>query len=263
MMKKFVSAVIKLSLVALFRNFPGLLASSVRIITAEAVVPKLQTIQGGFFEGLNLHTLVWNSSDRASILVGAYEAEVQEWLAAHVAPAKRHLLNIGAGDGLYAVGLLDRRLAAKAFCFESDKKSQDSIILNAGLNNIPDQAIQVFGTFERLQDHLEEELHGFKYINSIFIIDAEGAEFEILTDDFVNRFSKSFGIIEIHDWEGGRAKTLRARLEEHFIVDELVTGPRNPANYPLIAGESDDLRWSVMSEGRTGPGIWFCLRPTQ
>lgn len=260
-MKKSLGNLIKLTLATVFRKYPGLLVSSVRLMVAKELRPQ-QVIHTGLFRGVLLRDFTWHTSDRASIIAGAYEVEVQDWLATNVSPGNRNLLNIGAADGLYAIGLLKAGLATRAFCFEMDKRSRNQLAANAALNSIDPDQINVFGQFVSLGSHEAMELSQFSYVDSLFIVDAEGGEYEFVDEDFCKRFSQSSGIIELHKTnDDSKLQTLMSNLNSFFEITHLETTQRNPQEFPLLRDLPDDYRWVTMSEGRMYPGHWLALTP--
>jgi len=252
---------IKFVLSLVFSRFPGLLAASTRAIVARDHLGENKKVSHGLFAGLLMSRYAWNSSDRASIIAGSYETEVQTWLGMRVPKGNRDVINVGAGDGLYAIGLLHSGLASRAFCFETNKISRDSIVANSKVNGLGPDALITAGTFTRLQDHESSELQGFKYEDALFIVDVEGAEFDLLDRYFFKSFRRARGIIEMHDNPENRKANLILVAEEFFEVEILNSSSRNPEDFPLLANLSDDLRWSVMSEGRDKPGEWLGLVP--
>lgn len=260
-MRKILSNLIKVTLVAIFVKYPGLLASSLRLMVAKQLQGH-DRIDRGLFKGLQLSAFTWNSSDRASILAGSYETEVQDWLPANVMPRERDLLNIGSTDGLYAIGLLRAKLASRAFCFEINKTSRLQLSANAALNNVEPNQLKVGGLFYSLDAHESAELSDFSFDNALFIIDAEGGEYEFVDEHFCHKFRHSVGIIELHTTDDGqKTSELASTLERFFDVTFLETGARDPQTFPLLRGIADDYRWAVMSEGRDRPGQWAAPTP--
>lgn len=262
-MRKLFGQIAKQILSRAFRRFPGVLASSLRMIVARDTFKNQDTLSSGIFEGAKFRHLAWNSSDKASILSGSYEHEVQSWLSENITRMDRDVINIGAGDGLYAVGLLHSGFAARVFCFETNPQSRKLITKNATLNNLQEEHLVVQGTFNNIADSLSTSLKDFRFNDSLFIVDVEGAEFEILSPEFFEIFRSSAGLVEIHDPQGQKAAELKLLAETFYDVKVIKTQGRDPMEFPALAKLSDDFRWGVMSEGRSYPGQWFGLTPKQ
>lgn len=260
-MRKILGNAAKQILSRAFRRFPGILASSLRIIVARDHFYAQDTLSSGLFKGAKFRYLAWNSSDKASILSGSYEHEVQSWLTQNTGRLDRDVINIGAGDGLYAVGLIHSGLASRVFCFETNHHSQKLITKNGELNAFLGGQLVVRGTFSNIAHHLSTDLSGFRFDGSLFIIDAEGAEFQILSREFFQIFRNATGLVEIHDPQNNKAAELKLLAEEFYNVETIKTQARDPMEFPELAKLGDDFRWGVMSEGRSYPGRWYALTP--
>jgi hypothetical protein len=260
-MKRALSTLIKATLASVFQRYPGLLAASLRLIVAKEFRSHSH-IHSGFFRGVQLGNFTWNNSDRASIIAGSYEIEVQDWLASNVSPGERDLLSVGSADGFYPIGLLKSKLVSRAFCFETSEKSRRQLSANVDMNGLHPVQVRVGGHFDSLEFHKSKELVDFSFDDALFIIDAEGGEYDFVDRNFCETFSRSKGIIELHETDDlAKVERLTKNLESFFDITVLETTSRNPEAFPLLRGMRDDYRWGTMSEGRDYPGKWFALTP--
>ncbi len=239
---------------------PGTFASALRRVAKKKIFsgPEL-VITRGLFKEVRMLPLSWNSSDWVSIALGQYEKEVQDWIESHLKPADRDILVIGAGDGLYGLGLFQAQLGTRVFCFERNRVSRNRLLSNWALNRFPPGDLRLGGEFIHLGDH--PELSDFRRDGAFFVMDIEGGEFSVIDNEFLIDFANSSGVIEVHASGEDDLKTLEQTLSGVFRVTILKSGPRNPSQISELSGLTDDLRWSVMSEGRQIEGVWFAVAP--
>jgi len=136
-----------------------------------------------------------------------------------------------------------------------------SLRKNWQANNLAPEDLQIHGSFFDAQTHFSAELGSFVSSGSLVIVDAEGAEFDFMNSFFMEKISNSYGVVEVHDWDGSRRAKLKLELEQHFSVTEVSTGSRDPYEFSRFIDLPDDLAWACMSEGRRERGLWFCWRP--
>jgi len=213
----------------------------------------------GPFKGMKIHPkMTWNHLDRGAMLLGFYEQEVQSILADN--PGKL-LINLGAGDGFYAVGSIKSGLYEQSIAFEMNPESRLIINKNAKLNDVENILIYEYATNNFWNDlpWLENNLD-----KTTLICDVEGAEFDIFDETTFLFFSKSLLIIEIHDWvENGKLKAKKLidsskATHSHSVI---TTGSRNPSDFSELSDFTDDERWLLCSEGRPKLMSWYVFKP--
>jgi hypothetical protein len=221
------------------------------------------TVAYGRFSHLKLSkSMIWNRFDRGAMLLGLYEFEIVEAIFSKPI-TQRIFIDVGAADGYFALGALVSGEFDKAYCFELSKKSQRVIRENARLNNISSEMF-IFGaadehSFLRLpKDDLE---------NSVILIDIEGAEFNILNENVLNKLKKSIVIVELHEWliadGASKLSTFIRSAETLFDISYISEEGRNPNGIKELTLMSDDERWLICSEGRPRVMSWIRLDPKQ
>ena len=214
----------------------------------------IETLQGrvahGPFKGLHLDPVPgWGSMDLCSMLLGTYEIEVMEALHSSELAHCSHLVNIGAADGYYAVGGLYNGRFETADCFELTKAGRQTIKRNADHNGVVDK-IRIFG---EAGSDFPNMIGDVDWAQTILLCDIEGAEFELLDEDCLDRLSKSTILIEVHNWvEDFQSKyhNLLERVASRFNI-KLLERSALPAHFlPELRGYPDDNRLLMLSEGR-------------
>ena len=241
-------------------KFTGTFASALRRRVAKKLIPDTSiTVGYGLFKGTRLSSTGWNSSDRVSISLGVYELEVQEWIRHNVIQKERGLVVFGAGDGLYPIGLFRGGFTNRVLCFERDAEARRHIYRNWVANDLPIESLEIGEEFFGVNCH--PQLEKKTITDCLFIMDIEGAEFKLIEDTFLEKFSRATGIIEVHGLNRDSIDQLKERISKFFTIGEIRSGARDPSKFPELDQLSDDLRWSIMSEGREWPGYWLTLTP--
>jgi precorrin-6B methylase 2 len=221
------------------------------------------TVAYGPFTGLRLSdTSWWGAADRGSMLLGIYEKEVLEVLES-LSHDRETFIDVGAADGYYAAGAVASGQFDRAICFELSEEGQAAIIDNATRNNVLER-VHVLGEATSETVGALEQQFSIDLSRTVFLIDIEGAEFELLTEKFMQQVKSAALIVEIHDWEKGSASAvtdLVDRALEIFSVDWITTGARDMSQFPELSEWPDDDRWILCSESRRKLMSWLVFRP--
>jgi hypothetical protein len=219
------------------------------------------TIKYGPFKGLilvsNLKDL---SADYPAMFFGTYEQEILESLT-EIPRSYSTLINLGAGDGYYAVGVLASGMFAKTIAYEGNEDRRSQITHLAEINNCKtDIQINAWADKEIFQKFGQDFLS-----KSVIISDIEGAEFDIFDDSNFELLKRSIIFIEIHDFlvsQGDvKLQELLQIAEKHFQVTRFTTASRNPSLFPELKYYSDQDRWFTVVEGRGQLMTWLKLDP--
>ncbi len=219
------------------------------------------TVSFGPLNGLVLaRDSSWNIGDFGSMIIGTYEIEVLEVI---ISLSKKYkiFIDIGAADGFYGVGLIRSGYFEKSICFEISEKGQASIKQLAKMNGCLEK-IQIFG--EANAQSLTE-LSRDEHLEALVLIDIEGVEFELLSEEVLKLLRRCSIIVEIHDFsvhEGNRKYIdLTNRVTQFFDVTTVTTTSRDLSNFPEFEDFSDHARWLLVSEGRGKRMTWLVMSP--
>ena len=218
-------------------------------------------IIGGFYKGTKLNlNKKWSKLDGASKYLGLYEYEVQDEISKiqnNYKIKRKYLINIGAGDGFHALGLLKKKYFNKAILFEKDFQASNLILLNAKLNGLKNN-IELFE--EATINFLNNVNLNYKLKDCLFLIDIEGEEFKLLNTTNLKLLSKSILVIEIHDFYGSPIP-LRKRLDKYFKIKSVTTGKRDLSKYKILDEIHDNEKWLVVNEDRPKKMEWLICTP--
>ncbi len=216
-------------------------------------------IKRGPFTNMSLGSKIhWGKADVASKIFGLYESEVLD-----IIEHKKYdsLINLGAADGYYPIGMLMHNMVKHAYCFEENPLGKKYINENAKLNNI-NKGISIYGRadeqfYKQLPENTTKE-------NNLILCDIEGGEFDVFTPDIIQTFNQSTFIIEIHDFKFDDGTMKRQALIEKFNdfdVELILSKPKQWSDIPEITSLNDNDRALVCSEGRRVLGEWLLATP--
>lgn len=98
-------------------------------------------VQKGFFQGMKYVDDNYGSVGGAYIpkILGIYEQELEPYIEKAIALDFEQIINIGGGEGYYAVGMAVRNPSASVVTFEMEAKGRKSIAHMAKLNSVEDR----------------------------------------------------------------------------------------------------------------------------
>ena len=221
------------------------------------------TIKYGPFEGVVLtNNSYWAEEDIGSILVGFYEKEVTDFIISSSKQNRNTFIDIGAADGYFAVSLLKKNFFNKSICYEQSSKGVESIKKNIHINNIENSKIEIRG---KAESSFYKDFNSDLLSKSVILIDIEGGEYEILTDECLKSLKQSILVLELHPFfvENGieKQKLLLERATKIFDVKLITTLSRNPNEIVEFDNLHDNDKWLICSEGRSNTTQWLTLIP--
>lgn len=199
----------------------------------------------------------WGDGDRLPKLLGCYEAELHPFIEGIAATAPGLIINIGAAEGFYAIGMA--RLVPGAFvhAFDSDAKSQE-ICRQAATMNAVSNRVSVTGrcTPDLLQAIVPRGR------TPLIICDCEGQERELIDPQRVPALRAATMVVECHDFmDASITQTLVDRLGATHTLEGVREGARDPNASPFLQGLDSLDRWLAVCEYRPTMMHWIVARP--
>lgn len=221
------------------------------------------TVLHGLYKSVKLSNQVsWNKDlpDLGPKLLGCYEQQVQDQIIYLKKKYNlKYFINFGSAEGFHALGLLKNNIFKKAFVFEKDLKTRKILINNIKINNIHNIAVFENAQFNPISNFLKK--NGNK---TLFLIDIEGEEFNILNKKNILTLRNSFLIIENHENFVNNKKIKKKffkLINNNFLVSYLENSSRNPHSYKCLEHLNDDEKFLLMSENRPCNMNWLVLLP--
>jgi hypothetical protein len=195
-------------------------------------------------------------------LLGTYEKELQDTFRTLVTKRFGLLINVGAAEGYYAVGLARNFPNVPVVAFEMLEDGRNIISTLANYNGVNDRIdIQGVCSSRMLSRFLRPRASNF------LLMDVEGAELEILSPEVIGLLGDSHVIVESHDFEVPECtEQLLARFKGSHSVCVIESRQRCLSDFPLRLTLPRSTKLSLMDERRPalrGPMKWLVMEPTK
>jgi hypothetical protein len=223
-------------------------------------VTRAGLVLGGPFTGLRYVEQSVGSMWWPKIL-GTYELELASTIGLLCAEQPDWIIDIGAAEGYYAIGMAWRCPQTRVIAFEGDhagRKLQEEL---AVLNHVDDRLhIEGFCDAAALRRALAVASSG------LIICDIEGGELALLNPEILPELVENSWtlLVEIHDHvDATIADTLIVRFKATHAIEEIVSRPRRASDLPCSVRCKLLSRWvpAYLDERRPGPMRWLLLRP--
>jgi predicted RNA methylase len=196
-------------------------------------------------------------------LLGCYERELHPVFEAYRAEPLDLVIDIGAAEGYYAVGVLFAGIAQKSIAYEAMPEGANLLREVARRNGVENRVtVKGFCLPEDLQAELAAAPN-----RTLVIVDAEGAEDVLLDPARVPAIKNASVLVELHDcYIPGVTDRIRERFSEtHTIIrfdqrDRVID--ENLCQTWLVRQLPAKYRLEILCEKRPIPMHWFWMRPT-
>jgi hypothetical protein len=194
-------------------------------------------------------------------LLGTYERELAAVVEEIVHLGFERIINIGAAEGYYAVGLARRIPGAAGYAFEADEDVRSLLGRTAAANGVADRiAIQGRCDPDDLQSCLAPGAR------NLVVCDVEGYESVLLDPALIPGLARAHILVELHELRHpGITDLLRGRFEGSHRLQLIREEPRSAEEYPFRTLYTrllpDRFLLNMISEWRSEPQIWFWMRP--
>ena len=194
-------------------------------------------------------------------LLGIYERELAQTIEGACACRFTLIIDIGAAEGYYAVGLALRNREARVVAFEMERKGRQALKEMLRINHV-DSRVEIRGKCELgdLEIILQNEPR------SLILCDVEGDEEILLNPAAVPELSRAHLLVEMHDFiHPGITERMIRRFKATHVVERIWQVPRSRAEMPwrtlgtaLLPRRY--LDWAV-SEWRPVKMSWLWMKP--
>lgn len=229
-----------------------------RLIGAAVTWKTHSRVHTGPFKGMQYirHAVRVQSSAYCPKLLGTYEQELHPLVESLRAQSPyQHVINIGAGEGYYAVGLARRLPQSRLTAFEADLDSRTILHRLAQVNGVSSRiTIREFCTPSLLQ----EELGNLG--KTLVVCDVEGGEQELLDPASIPALINADILVELHDFIiPGISGVIRQRFTRAHQITDISAQPRKLGDWPSSLSLPTAYRRTALSEYRPGGMRWFWM----
>ena len=216
------------------------------------------TVQSGPFSGMVLPGRAqWGDGDTLPKLIGCYEAELHEVLASLVELRPGLVVNVGAAEGYYAVGLARMLPDTFVHAFDSAEAAGEICREAARLNSVEARVSVAGACSPVLLQHLLT-----RAVKPVLLCDCEGCERELIDPAQVPALSSTTIVVECHDFiDPSITQTMVNRLTASHEMFGVREGARDPNAVPFLQPLSSLDRWIAVCEYRPCMMHWLVARP--
>jgi SAM-dependent methyltransferase len=225
------------------------------MLIARAYVREQGTkIWGGPFAGMDY---VAEATEGALIprLLGTYESELHPHLAALAGAGLDCVIDVGCAEGYYAVGLARLAPQATVYAYDIDARARAACQALAEKNGVAGRVV-VGGEFK------PDGFEAFAGRRVLVMVDAEGAEVDVLQPELSPALAHMNIIVETHDlYRAGAKATLVERFAPTHEITEVVQRPKTFEPPPWFDRLSHLDQLLAVWEWRARPTPWLVMRP--
>jgi hypothetical protein len=194
-------------------------------------------------------------------LLGVYERELHPVIESIIALRPKRIIDIGAAEGYYAVGLARALPDTTVVAYEETDEGRNLLTAMAGLNGVTDH-MTIFGRCEPAD--LKGELVGVG--KAVIVCDVEGYEKMLLDPDTVPALRSAWVLVELHEFAcRGITEVLRKRFESTHRIVHIQQTVRTRNDYPYNSWYTRLLPRAyaiyLVDEFRPEPMSWFWMEP--
>jgi hypothetical protein len=254
-----------------YRKLPAAARSPIRWVTMprwHAATTLIQVASGkkvvaGPFRGMRLELSPVSRRLLVSYILGSTELELREVIERILQKKYATILNVGAADGYYAIGMAYRSPRSRVVAFEALAALHRVIERAALLNGVADR-IRISGRCD-LSD-LRRELQT-AHQPTLVLMDIEGGESQLLDPSRCPELGNADILVETHDsFVPGCTDRLISRFGPTHQIERFVARQRVVSDYPrsfmgFLPRFFPRMTVDLMDERRAGVQQWLYLTP--
>jgi Putative methyltransferase len=194
-------------------------------------------------------------------LLGIYERELNMCVEGACLLNFPLIVDIGAAEGYYAVGLARRNPNSRIVAFEMETKGRTALKEMVGRNSVANR-VEIRGKCE--MEDLQATLANVD--RALIVCDTEGYEEKLLDPQTVPVLCRAAILVELHDFIiPGITEELKRRFSATHRIEHIWQQPRSQADFPwrtlgTMLLPKSYLDWAV-SEWRPVRMAWLWMEP--
>lgn len=193
-------------------------------------------------------------------LLGSYECELHAAIERAIARAPSLVVNVGSGDGYYAVGLARRADRAVSYAVDPDPLAQRACRETAQLNGVARRLRHLVRVDAAALERLLASVEPSARVPALVVVDCEGYEEELLDPTGAPSLRHADLLVETHDFaRPGVTARLMERFSSTHRIERIEATGRDVASYPLLRELAPSAAASVLDEFRHFPQSWLAM----
>ncbi|HSI65550.1 MAG TPA: hypothetical protein VLE43_20655 [Candidatus Saccharimonadia bacterium] len=211
----------------------------------------------GPFAGVHYLPRERYASCRFEKIVGAYEHELHPLLK-EISASKQYrtVINVGAAEGYYTVGLARMFPIARVISYEMTEDGQEFCAELARLNEVSDR-VEVLGACT------PEILGKLSVVSPVLLVmDTDLGERTLLDPQVVPWLREVDILVELHEClQSGTNELIRSRFEKSHHIRQVVNAGLEYARYPELTNLTFEEIYAMVGEDRAGLQEWYFMEP--
>jgi hypothetical protein len=210
------------------------------------------TVRHGPFTGMR-YAAMSSGSLLSPKVIGSYESPIHSWIMDAIKHDYDNILNVGCGEGYYAVGFSLKSPSSRIYAYDIDDEARENTATLAHLNNVADRIlIRSLCTKEDLRREIAKE--------TLIFCDIEGGELDLFRPDLVTELSRADLIIELHDFCcPGATEVLRRRFHPSHRIEITYHCAKYANDFPVLEGIPIREQAFLLEEARPVTQGWMRL----
>ncbi|QWR78732.1 hypothetical protein [Candidatus Magnetomonas plexicatena] len=211
-------------------------------------------VLGGPFKGILYDNMDLVGSAIIPKVLGCYETEIHTAIENACEKNYSDIINIGSGEGYYAVGFAKRIPGVTVYAFDTNHNAANICSLMAGKNGVHNQILIGGHCTVKWLSEIKFSKKG------LIFCDCEGCELDLLDLEKLPNLKDWDIIVELHDFlNPAISATIKERFSATHNITEFHIIERNPSDYPVLKGFTKLEQEIAVSEYRPAGIQWMSL----
>jgi hypothetical protein len=208
------------------------------------------TVRSGPFAGM-LSAPVSAGSLLSPRIIGSHESPIHSWIAEAIAQNYEKILDIGSGEGYYAVGFALKSPTSAVYAYDINRLARDNTLALANLNRVEDRIyLRDLCTIDEFNMEVSER--------TLIFCDIEGGEFDLLQPDLAPGLLRADLIVEAHDHRRpGITETLVRRFLPSHRIEIRYHCAKAAKEFPILSAIPASEHARLLEEARPLSQCWI------
>ena len=210
------------------------------------------TVRHGPFAGMKYAAMSFGSLLSPKV-IGSYESPIHPWIMDAIKQDYDTILNVGCGEGYYAVGFSLKSLSSRVYAYDIDDEAKENTATLARLNDVSDRVlIRSLCTKDELQHEITNK--------TLIFCDIEGGELDLFHPDLTPELLRADLIIELHDFCcPGATEVLIGRFHPSHRIEIAYHCAKYANDFPVLEAIPLKEQAFLMEEARPVTQGWMRL----